>query len=273
MNLLSQSIAIGPLGLSLGQLLIVFALGVALITGLLLGRRQRLGIGDTLSTLCLVALVGARLIFVARYHQDYAGPLAMLDIRDGGFDLLGGIAAGTVYAGWRLWRQPAQRKALGGALAAGILTWGVTAGTLGLMAGQSRPVPETELTTLAGEAIRLPELQAAEGQPMVVNLWATWCPPCRREMPVLAEAQQEEGDITFVFLNQGEDPAQVRRFLDHESLSLDHLLLDTQLAFGDRVGARAMPTTLFYDADGRLLDTHFGELSRATLNRELERLR
>ncbi|MDX1464651.1 MAG: TlpA disulfide reductase family protein [Halomonas sp.] len=92
-------------------------------------------------------------------------------------------------------------------------------------------------------------------------------------MPVLAEAQREETDITFMFLNQGKDPAQISRFLNHESLTLDNLLLDAQLDFGDRVGARAIPTTLFYDADGRLLDTHFGELSRATLNRELERLR
>ncbi|MFG6160046.1 prolipoprotein diacylglyceryl transferase family protein [Halomonas sp. 1390] len=272
MNLLDQSVALGPLGLSLGQLLIAFSLVVALVTGQLLGRRQRLRIGDSLSTLALVMLTGARLVFVARYLEDYAGPLQMLDIRDGGFDAIGALVAGGAYAGWRLWRHPEQRKALGGALAAGLLTWGVSAGSLGLMAAQSRPMPDTELITLSGESLVLPTLQAAEERPMVVNLWATWCPPCRREMPVLADAQEATPEITFVFLDQGEDPAQVQRFLEHQSLDLDHLLIDPELAFGERVGARVMPTTLFYDADGQLLDTHFGELSRATLNRALDEL-
>lgn len=273
MNLLDQSVALGPLGLSLGQLLIAFSLVVALITGQLLGRRQRLRIGDSLSTLALVMLAGARLLFVVRYHQDYDGLLEMLDIRDGGFDAIGAAVAGAAYAGWRLWRHPEQRKALGGALAAGLLTWGVSVGSLELMAAQSQPIPETELATMSGEPLRLPELQAREARPMVVNLWATWCPPCRREMPVLAEAQRDNPEITFVFLNQGEDPAQIRRFLDHQSLELEHMLLDPRLDFGERVGARVMPTTLFYDAEGRLLDTHFGELSRATLAHELKPLR
>ena len=273
MHGLNQSVAIGPLGLSIGQLLLVLAFIMALLAGALIGRRGRIPVADTLFTLLLVALVGARLLFLARYWDGYDSALAMLDIRDGGFDPLGGMVAGLGYVLWRLWKAPRQRLPLAGALLAGAFTWGVTAGPLLLLESQARPMPDTPLVTLEGQAIDLPTLAAREGKPMVVNLWATWCPPCRREMPVFERVQQEEQDITFVFVNQGEDVALVNRFLDHESLSLKNVLLDAPTALGDATGAMAMPTTLYYDAEGRLVDTHFGELSRATLTRGLERLR
>ncbi|MFY0991088.1 TlpA family protein disulfide reductase [Halomonas sp. C05BenzN] len=273
MHALNQSIAVGPLGLSIGQLLLVLAFVIALVAGALIGRRHRTPTADTLLTLLLVVLVGARLLFVIRFWGSYEGILPRLDIRDGGFDPLGGLVAGLCYVAWRLWRVPRQRMALGGALLAGALAWGLTAGPLLLLESQSRPLPDTPLATLEGEPIDLPGLAEREARPMVVNLWATWCPPCRREMPVFEQAQREEQDITFVFVNQGEDVALVNRFLDHESLSLENVLLDNRNALGDATGAMAMPTTLYYDAEGRLVDTHFGELSRASLQRGLERLR
>jgi len=141
------------------------------------------------------------------------------------------------------------------------------------MEDRGRPLPDTPLTTLAGDSIDLPSLAEDQGQPLVVNLWATWCPPCRREMPVFEQAQDEASDITFAFVNQGEDVALVNRFLDEQSLELGNVLLDARTALGDVTGAMAMPTTLFYDAEGRLVDTHFGELSHATLRQGLERLR
>src|SRR5690606_40886240 len=61
------------------------------------------------------------------------------------------------------------------------------------------------LTKLEGGEVRLPTFI---GQPTVVNLWATWCPPCRREMPVLRDAQQRYPDIAFIFANQGESAEQ-----------------------------------------------------------------
>lgn len=111
------------------------------------------------------------------------------------------------------------------------------------------------------------------GQPLVVNLWATWCPPCRREMPVLMQAQQREAAITFLFVNQGESAALVSEFIAAQQLSLGNLLLDEQVKLGQLVGSRALPTTLFYDAEGRQIGSHLGELSHASLERALARLR
>src|SRR5690554_6429400 len=98
MHGLNQSIAIGPLGLSIGQLLLVLAFSIALLAGALIRRRHRTPTADTLFTLLFVALVGARLVFVAGSGGGTDGPRAMLAIRDGGFDPLGGLVAGVGYA-------------------------------------------------------------------------------------------------------------------------------------------------------------------------------
>ena len=111
----------------------------------------------------------------------------------------------------------------------------------------------------------------ASGQPMVVNLWASWCPPCVREMPVLEQAQKDHPDITFVFVNQGEHPDAIRRFLNKQGLLLDNVLTDLNGNMGRITGSPAMPTTLFYDAQGRQLDSHLGELSSASLAHSLKR--
>ncbi|MDX1553417.1 MAG: TlpA disulfide reductase family protein, partial [Marinobacter sp.] len=110
-----------------------------------------------------------------------------------------------------------------------------------------------------------------QGQPTVVNLWATWCPPCIREMPVLEEAQDRYPGINFVFANQGEHPETINQFLSEQNLDLDHVLSDRQGGFGRAIGSQGLPTTLFYDAQGKLVDSHMGELSKASLARGLER--
>jgi len=160
---------------------------------------------------------------------------------------------------------------LGAAVLSGALAWSMTAGALALMAPRGASLPSIPLAALDGSPVALPAVLQEADRPMVVNLWASWCPPCRREMPMLEQAQQARDDVSFVFVNQGESVDAVETFLQRESLSLDHLYRDPDMTFGREVGAMAMPTTLYYDADGQLIDTHFGELSRATLDRSLER--
>jgi hypothetical protein len=92
-------------------------------------------------------------------------------------------------------------------------------------------------------------------------------------MPVLAKAQARESEVTFLIVNQGEGEAEIRRFLEHSGIELDNLLLDSGNRLGRQVGSRALPTTLFYDAQGRQIGSHLGELSEASLARALESLR
>lgn len=271
--MLQQSIAIGPLGFSLHQLVLIVTFLIALLVGALLGRRHSVAVSDTLITIFFIALLAARVVFVVRYWEAYDGIISRLDIRDGGFDLAAGLIAGLGYASWVLWRSSRQRWPLSGALLAGIFTWGMLVGSTLLIEQQSRPLPHTALLDRNGHSANLPQLAKQTQQPLVVNLWASWCPPCIREMPVFEEAQNTEQDITFVFVNQGESAQHIETFMNQHDLSLDNVWLDQNNALGSATGAHAMPTTLFYNAEGKLVNTHFGELSRATLQQGLERLR
>ncbi|WP_336269962.1 TlpA family protein disulfide reductase [Vreelandella arctica] len=271
MSPLDRSLVIGPLALSVGQLLLMLSIVVALIIGGWLGRRRKVNVGDSIFNAVLLGMIGARLVFIVQYGESYDTFWSWLDIRDRGFEPLAGLVVALVYLVWRLWRQPRERRPLGIAVISGALAWSLTAGALALMVSQGASIPPTPLTTLENGEVTLPTMLSEADRPMVVNLWASWCPPCRREMPVFEQAQQERDDVTFVFVNQGENLSTVNAFLQQESLALDNVYLDRNNALGHEVGAMAMPTTLYYNADGTLIDTHFGELSRATLNRSLER--
>lgn len=217
-----------------------------------------------------IGILVARLAFVLRWLPDYlAEPWSVLRIGDGGFTWWAGLLAGLAWGWWKLRRTPGLRTPLLAGLVAGLVAWGGLLGSVWLMQQSSAALPTTEMTTLDDERVNLSEMS---DRPMVVNLWATWCPPCRREMPVLAEAQQSQSDIEFVFVNEGEGPDQIREYLQAEGLSLDNVLLDPFSSLMHEMGARGLPTTLFFDADGRLVDFHMGELTRAGLASKMQAL-
>jgi len=264
------SVGVGPVSLSIEHILLILAFGVALLVGAIAGRKQKTPVAGTLADIFLVALVSARIGFVVRYFEHYQNDwLGMVDIRDGGFDVITGVLIALAFTGYRMWRQSTLRKPLSAALVAGAMTWGITFGAIALIHQQASGLPDVELAELNGQPTSLTAI--ADGKPLVVNLWATWCPPCIREMPVLETAQQNYTDIRFVFANQGEHGETIRRFLEKQSLNLDHVVSDQTGSFGQVVGSHGLPTTLFYSADGQLLDSHMGELSQATLVEKLER--
>ena len=130
---------------------------------------------------------------------------------------------------------------------------------------------DASLSTLAGRPVSLGELAA--GRPMVVNLWATWCPPCRREMPLLAAAQRREQGVVFVFADQGEGVAEIQAYLEAEQLAPGNVVRDPRRALGQHAGTSALPVTLFFAADGRLTHSRIGEISDAALSTQLDKLR
>jgi thiol-disulfide isomerase/thioredoxin len=154
-------------------------------------------------------------------------------------------------------------------LAAGVLALAGVSIALRLIEDAS--LPRGPLTTLGGKITDLPTVAA--GRPAVVNLWATWCPPCRLELPFLAAAQRQEPGITFVFVDQGEDAATVERYLSAVHLDLANVMLDPGNKIGREIGSTGLPITLFYDSGGRMVDSHLGALSPSLLAAKLIRLR
>jgi len=129
-------------------------------------------------------------------------------------------------------------------------------------------MPALELASLDEQPVNL---DAYAGRPVVLNLWASWCPPCRREMPVFQQAQAAFPDIAFVMVNQGESAQQARAFLARERLAFNDVLLDPASQAMRAMGSRGLPTTLFFDAQGRLVHTHLGELTMASLKHTVSR--
>ena len=266
------AVSMGPFVLPTQRVVLAICGWVAAGVGHWAGRRQKAGVWSTLLDMLLAAVVAARIAFVVLWFDKYRSePWALFDIRDGGFTPWAGVLAASGVALWRGWRRTALRKPLALGLLAGALGWVAAPGALrfgvDLTVADLGSVP---LFTPQGSPATLPGL--ASGKPMVVNLWATWCPPCRREMPVLAAAQRQMGNVSFVFANQGEDVFTMQRYLAEGELALGNVVLDPGRQLGQKYGSMALPTTLFYDAAGRLVATHLGSLSAATLASELERL-
>lgn len=267
---MTQTLQLGPLALSLPLLLGAAAFMLASWTGRRVGRQEAVAVERHLLRTLLVGLAVSRLAFVGLFREAYLkAPLGILDIRDGGWLPAAGIAAALFYAGVVLTRRAALRRPMTVALAVGAGVW--LAGSLALWttAPDDVRMPQLVLPSMEGRTVAL---SSFEGRPTVVNLWATWCPPCQREMPMLRAAQQARPDVNFVFLNQGESAQQVAAYLGKSGLALRNVLLDGRGEAGAALGHRALPTTLFFDSGGRLVDTRVGELSEATLAERLASL-
>ena len=217
----------------------------------------------------LLGLLGARLAHVAMHASDYvAQPLSIIRLGDGGYSILAGLLVAAAYALWKT-RERILRKPVLLGLAAGAAFWVIGGMALFALQRSSIPLPDAVLVDMQDQPA---PLAAFAGKPTVINLWATWCGPCRREMPVLAQAQQAHPQVQFVFANQGETSEEVADYLRAEKMQLGNVLLDAESKVMQQTGARALPTTLFFGADGRLRNVHMGELSRATLEARLSEL-
>ena len=264
-----SSLQLGPLALPLPPLVLALAAALGLALGKRLGRSVGVDAEPALLRMFLLGLVASRLGFVWEWRAVYLhDPLGILDIRDGGWEVVAGFAAACLYGLVLLQRQPALRKPLLAATFALLASW--TAGEVAiatLTGGSRQPMPALSLQALDGRSVAL---AGFVGKPTVVNLWATWCPPCRREMPLLQQAQAAHPELNFVFVNQGETRDVILRYLQGQGIVLQNVLIDARKATGAAFNEQALPTTLFFDAQGRLVSTRVGALSEATLRQRLD---
>lgn len=270
------SVSLGPLALPVAPLILLLSAWVAAsVAGRQVAKEHRAKAENTLWAALLLGLLAARIGYVVPYFALYlATPWALVDLRDGGWWLPAGLAGGATWLVWRAWQWPAARWALGLAALTGATLWGAASAAVWWADGAAvRPsAPAVMLTDAAtGQVRSLPEV--IRGKPAVVNLWASWCGPCRIEMPDLAAAQQREPAVAFIFVNQGETAQMVQTYLQRSGLELQNVWMDASRSLGPAVGSQGLPTTLFFDASGRQVDAHFGVINPAALQARVQALR
>lgn len=130
-------------------------------------------------------------------------------------------------------------------------TWAQKPGAAGLTPLPDRPqAPELALTDSEGNNHRL---SSYLGKVLIVNFWATWCPPCREEMPSMQRAWEalKEESILMLAINVGEDEDTIFQFTANYPVEFP-LLMDRDSAVTSNWPVRGLPTTFVVDAEGRL---------------------
>ncbi len=128
------------------------------------------------------------------------------------------------------------------------------------------PAPEWALRDLEGETVRSADFA---GKVVVLNFWATWCPPCRMEIPGFVKFQEEFGeDVTIVGVSLDQTGvADVKAFSEGMKINYPVVMGDAEIV-ADYGGVQAIPTTFIIDREGQIRNVHQGYLSR----RELEKV-
>lgn len=140
------------------------------------------------------------------------------------------------------------------------------AGSLPPAPAIGHPAPEITLANTDGQTFKMSDLR---GTPVVLNFWATWCAPCRAELPELQGASERLADqVAIIAVNQGEAPADVLAFAQQLGLTFQ-IPLDTQTAASRAYLVRSLPTTFFVDRSGVIRRMQIGPLTEATLSQQL----
>ena len=129
-------------------------------------------------------------------------------------------------------------------------------------------------------AVRLPclidgpdvALNDLGGRPVLVNLWASWCVPCREEMPLLQQAHERYGDqVGFLGVDTEDTRSAAVSFLADFGITYAHVV-DTDKRLLTELGSPGLPVTLAVDAGGRIVDRQIGQMSAARLEELVTRL-
>lgn len=143
-----------------------------------------------------------------------------------------------------------------------LLTIGAPAETASARGGKA---PAFSLRSTDGSTVTL---AALAGKPAVINFWRSDCPPCKAEMPLLAQQAGSGSGVQLVLVNWGESSTVARSFLDRLGVR-QASLLDSDLSVGRAYGVAALPTTVFVRADGTIDRRQVGQLDERVLAAEL----
>jgi thiol-disulfide isomerase/thioredoxin len=113
--------------------------------------------------------------------------------------------------------------------------------------------------TLQGLNGRSQRLSAFRGRPLIINVWASWCGPCREEMASLERLAWRDGEQYFsiIGISTDDEADQAKRLLKTANATISHFI-DTGLQMENMLGASRLPLTVLVDADGRVLEKVYG---------------
>jgi cytochrome oxidase Cu insertion factor (SCO1/SenC/PrrC family) len=136
------------------------------------------------------------------------------------------------------------------------------------LSGAEGRAPAFSLQATDGSTVSLGQLA---GHPLVINFWATYCPPCRAELPMLQRVVSGHSGVVLVLVDEAESVGAALDFL--RSLGITQpSLLDTDLRVGRQYGAIALPTTVFVNSDGTVSGRQLGQLDERVLDAQLATL-
>lgn len=149
-------------------------------------------------------------------------------------------------------------------------------------ANQSTAVPDDSVVNIfrsEDEGLQLLDLEGDpivlsgfKGRAVLVNFWATWCPPCLEEMPLIdTYADKYEEELVVLAINAGEDESVVRNFVAKYDFNFN-ILLDPTNSAAKNYHVYGYPTTMFFDQEGNIQATHIGELNEDLLVNYLSRI-
>ncbi len=136
----------------------------------------------------------------------------------------------------------------------------------------ARQAPDFVLQTADGATVRLSDLR---GKVVLLNFWATWCPPCKAEMPDLNALHEEHGatrDFMVLGINMEESAAEVAAFAGPRKLTFPLLLDPDGTVSSGLYAIRSLPTSLIIDREGNIRDSWMGQISREAMEARLQQV-
>jgi cytochrome c biogenesis protein CcmG/thiol:disulfide interchange protein DsbE len=283
----------GPLLIPTRPLILVLSLFFAIWLATRLARRfdlEKSQVKRVAEYIAWIGVLGARLGFVAVNWSAYrAAPWTALYFWQPGYLYLGGLVfggCGTLVLGQKYF--PAKRKTLftvlGSSYLVAILLYFSGLQSLELLrqpgvSGAGSLVSDIKLRNLSGASVKLSDLA---GRGIVLNFWATWCPPCRREMPLLDDIQKiyQARGLSVVGVAIDEPASQVKSYVESVAVSypiwVDASLpapgFDRTQNIFSRFGGVGLPTTIFIDRNGVIQKVYVGELSRGFLQSQIDKI-
>ncbi len=162
-------------------------------------------------------------------------------------------------------------------IAAGIIIWAGQADISKLTAsavdttqtGPPTEAPDFELALFSGKTIKLSDFRGKK--PVVLNFWASWCPPCREEAPVLSRISKEFGDrVEFIGVAVNDSQQNAEKFMEEFDITYENGL--DQANIGGAYKITGIPETFWIDKDGNIVDHWIGAIDEASIIERTQRL-